>query len=394
MIKQLRVTNLKAINDSGLLPLQPLTVFIGRNGSGKSSLIEALDWLGRALNEGAQTATEPFQRITDLMRGWSEDPENSISISIVVDPEDLSMGSEILYQVRIGVQPGSLLPGIIFEQLSYQSREIQEFVIKTEGSNRFRKSIAEQDREWVVISDPDRIALTDLDPVRNPQGAFIRNLLERAVFLRLNPRAIASFTPARVKPSPRIIDDEGQQLAYLLSQLDPETLEILVDRLNYVIQGTQSIDNHEPASPGDRRYLTFIESRSGEDKQLQVPAWMLSEGIRRVTAILAVLYHENPPKLLCIEEIENGLDPWTLGFVLEELRQAVDRGTQILLTSHSPYMLNMVAKENIILCERKPYGIEFYPPDKLPDMDHLQTMLGVGSLYANKALYPKQQNEE
>lgn len=170
-------------------------------------------------------------------------------------------------------------------------------------------------------------------------------------------------------------------------------MDILVDKLNYLIQGTQSIENHEPAGPGDRRYLTFIEARSGEEKQLQVPAWVLSEGIRRVTAILTVLYHDNPPKLLCIEEIENGLDPWTLGFVLEELRQAVERGTQVILTSHSPYMLNMVAKENIILCERKPYGIEFYPSEKLPDFDHLQTMLGVGSLYVNKALYPKREDE-
>lgn len=393
MIRQIRVTNLKAIGDSGLLPLQPLSVFIGRNGSGKSSIIEALDWLGRAIDDGAQTATEPFQRISDLMRGWTDDSDKVISISLVFDPEDLSLGSEIQYQVQIGIQSDSQLPVIRFEQLSFQSRDDQELLIKTEGTSRFRRTSTNQNGDWAVVANPDRLALADLDPVRNRQGAYVRDLLERAVFLRLNPRAIASFTPARVKPSPRLLDDEGQQLACLLNELDGETLEILVDKLNYLIQGTQSIENHEPAGPGDRRYLTFVEARSGEEKQLQVPAWVLSEGIRRVTAILTVLYHDNSPKLLCIEEIENGLDPWTLGFVLEELRQAVERGTQVILTSHSPYMLNMVAKENIILCERKPYGIEFYPPEKLPDFDHLQTMLGVGSLYVNKALYPKREDE-
>lgn len=393
MIKHIRITNLKAISDSGILPLQPLSVFIGRNGSGKSSIIEALDWLGRAIYEGAQTATEPFQRITDLMRGWSDETDKVISFSLVIDPEDLSLGSEIQYQVQVGIQSDTLLPEIRFEQLSFQSRDGPELLIKTQGSNRFRKDSTNQNEDWTVVSNPDRLALADLDPVRNRQGDYVKNILERAVFLRLNPRAIASFTPARVKPSPRLIDDEGQQLACLLNQLDAETLEILIQKLNYLIQGTQSIENHEPTGPGDRRYLTFIEARSGEEKQLQVPAWVLSEGIRRVTAILAVLYHDIPPKLLCIEEIENGLDPWTLGFVLEELRQAVERGMQVILTSHSPYMLNMVAKENIVLCERKLYGIEFYPPDKLPDFDHLQTLLGVGSLYANKALYPKQENE-
>ena len=37
------VKNFKAIRESGRLKLTPLTVLIGNNGSGKSSLIEALE---------------------------------------------------------------------------------------------------------------------------------------------------------------------------------------------------------------------------------------------------------------------------------------------------------------------------------------------------------------
>ena len=37
----IRVRNFKAIRDSGALKLTPLTVLIGNNGSGKSSLVEA-----------------------------------------------------------------------------------------------------------------------------------------------------------------------------------------------------------------------------------------------------------------------------------------------------------------------------------------------------------------
>jgi ABC-type phosphate transport system ATPase subunit len=42
-IKSFRVKNFKAIQDSGTVELTPLTVFIGNNGSGKSSLIEGLE---------------------------------------------------------------------------------------------------------------------------------------------------------------------------------------------------------------------------------------------------------------------------------------------------------------------------------------------------------------
>jgi len=41
-IDSVRLRNFKAIRDSGVVKLTPLTVLIGNNGSGKSSLVEAL----------------------------------------------------------------------------------------------------------------------------------------------------------------------------------------------------------------------------------------------------------------------------------------------------------------------------------------------------------------
>jgi predicted ATPase len=43
MLKSLRIKNFKAVRDSKAIRLTPLTVFIGNNGSGKSSIIEALE---------------------------------------------------------------------------------------------------------------------------------------------------------------------------------------------------------------------------------------------------------------------------------------------------------------------------------------------------------------
>ena len=42
-LQSVRVRNFKAIVDSKAVKLGPLTVFIGNNGSGKSSLVEALE---------------------------------------------------------------------------------------------------------------------------------------------------------------------------------------------------------------------------------------------------------------------------------------------------------------------------------------------------------------
>jgi predicted ATPase len=414
MIKQIRVTNIKAIVDSTLIPLQPLTVFIGRNGTGKSSMLEALDWLGRALDGGAQFATEPFRRITDLIHSDGGETPSEMNINLVIDPEDASISDEIIYKVGVGAGEDHETPVIVYEELSVKNRDGYEFWIKTDTGIRFRRvrqsieeytqektkdrvkvkrKLVEEEKDWVVVSNLDRLALSDMDFAIARAAKYVQDYLVKAVFLRLSPRSIADFSPVKFRPTPRLLDDEGYNLAHLLGQFDADALSILIEKLNYIIKGASGLDSHTPTSPADRRYFTFIEKGISEDRPMQVPAWVLSEGTRRVTALLAVLLAETPPRLLCIEEIENGLDPWTLGFILEELQQAIDRGMQVLLTSHSPYMLNMIAKENIVLCDRR-QQIEFFTADRLPALDELQTMLGVGSLYANKALYPDKQNAD
>jgi predicted ATPase len=79
---------------------------------------------------------------------------------------------------------------------------------------------------------------------------------------------------------------------------------------------------------------------------------MLSEGTRRITAILALLVREPAPSLLCIEEVENGLDPWTILRVLQELQSASDHSVQVVLTSHSPWLLDHVPLQSVLLVSR------------------------------------------
>lgn len=88
----------------------------------------------------------------------------------------------------------------------------------------------------------------------------------------------------------------------------------------------------------------------GGRSEFSVPAWMLSEGTRRITAILV---HDPPPSLLCIEEIENGLDPWTILFVLRALQDAVVRGVQVIVTTHSPWLLDHIELGAIIHVRRE-----------------------------------------
>jgi predicted ATPase len=90
-----------------------------------------------------------------------------------------------------------------------------------------------------------------------------------------------------------------------------------------------------------------------KERDFDVPGWLLSTGTLRVLALLSVLRHPDPPPLLVIEEIENGLDPRTIHLLVEEIRAVVEEGrTQVIVTTHSPYLLDLLPLSSIVLVDR------------------------------------------
>ncbi|MCP4152368.1 MAG: AAA family ATPase, partial [bacterium] len=63
MLNKITIKNFKAIAGEQGIPLKPFNILIGRNGSGKSSVLEALHWISSCVSNGALAATKPFHRI-------------------------------------------------------------------------------------------------------------------------------------------------------------------------------------------------------------------------------------------------------------------------------------------------------------------------------------------
>ena len=62
-LKSFRLKNFKAIRDSGVVKFTPLTVLIGDNGSGKSSLVEGLSTYQRIVTKGPRSRNGGMGRL-------------------------------------------------------------------------------------------------------------------------------------------------------------------------------------------------------------------------------------------------------------------------------------------------------------------------------------------
>ena len=186
--------------------------------------------------------------------------------------------------------------------------------------------------------------------------------LERWQFLMLNPERMGQPTPQQRATNRVPLARDGANLAEYLNEIrsqSPDAFAGLLESLRYVLPYATDL---QPSltSELERSYYLKLKEAS-----FDVPGWLLSTGTLRIVALLAALRHPDPPPLLVVEEIENGLDPRTLHLLVEEIRAAIDAGTtQVILTTHSPYLLHLLDLSHIVVVELEDGQPRFKRPNE------------------------------
>jgi len=336
-------------------------VLIGRNGTGKSTVLEALQWIDQTLRRDAREACDKYFGIADLINLRSQTKNQFFELEFYWGAKDTE--HDLRYLVRVTNREG--VPQITNEELVGLGKGlifIQTIPGKDSERAIYPDGKTNPDAARLSFREPDRLALAQtasmaLNGYGGPSQTSIRNFWARAVFLRLSPRRLAQGSPATRKSFDPLLDEEGQNLPALINELGPQQRRDLVEAMTEILPGVRGIEVSKVESIRSANvHYNLLErmpyrGRAGKS-QFPIPAWMLSEGTRRITALLALLFSNPLPSLLCIEEIENGLDPWTVIKLLQHLKSAADRGVQVILTTHSPWILDHVALEEIIQVRR------------------------------------------
>lgn len=116
-----------------------------------------------------------------------------------------------------------------------------------------------------------------------------------------------------------------------------------------------------------------------------VPAGQMSEGLRYYLAYLA-LREVSGAKVLLVEEPETGLHPARIREVMAVLRAMSEAGTQVILTTHSPLVINeMQPSEVTIVTRTAEEGTRFTALAKTPDFEARSRVYAPGELWLSYA---------
>ena len=338
-LQSLRIRNFKAVVDSKTVKLGALTAFIGNNGAGKSSLIEALETYQAIVRDGLDLAMQRWLGIEHVRHKAQEAKER---MGQLVNP--------ISFELALGESPRKV-------------RRLAMTVNNDPAANRMliaSERMTRLDGTWTE-RDPGG-ALQSYGPGRSMLPYALDEDLVRAAdevlawqFLTLSPERMGLPVPQqRTKGAVRLATDGSNMADFLLDlrRQDANAFNGIVETMAFVLPYAKDIQPTLTSSEIERKaWLQLSEDT------FKVPGWLLSTGTLRMLALLALLRHPSPPPLIVVEEIENGLDPRSIHLIVEEIRSAVLAGvTQVVVTTHSPYLLDLLTLEHLVVVERDGEG--------------------------------------
>lgn len=349
-----RLRNFKAIRDSGVITFTPLTVFIGNNGVGKSSVIEALEALQRMSLSGLYSALERWRGFEHI---WNKASDHSLT--------ENQMGRLLCDNPMRFWAAGRITSGHFEATVEINTDKDANNVF----FSRYETATKDENGEKVKIRNADE-ELVGIGRISDPALAqFVGNWL----FLDLTPGSMlyprlrghtdlikAYVEVLRSSDQRGQLSKDGSTIAdYLLdfANRDLDGFAGLVDTLKTVLPYAEDLRASITSELERSSYLALKES--GIDERIY--GWLLSQGTLRITALLAVLRHPTPPSVIFIEELENGLDPRTIHLVVEEIRMFVEGGRgQVVITTHSPYLLDLLHLSQIVVVERDKKGAPMF----------------------------------
>lgn len=396
MIRKLWIDSFKAFatdkSDAPGIPLQPFTVLVGPNGAGKSTILQAIDMLGWLSSGSLRAMLDAHQwDYADLrhLRGrgkWGlhaevELPSSSVLWSLELSARESEGIAEELIEKR-----AESARKVVVER---HGREVERFSERTDKQDVV--AFAERMTSWLSIVDP-RSDQTDY-PTLVALSAWAKRI--RAYYF-LDPVALRA--PSRAKEAKH--DDlglHGENLAAFLARIKtrPKDFARVIERTR--THYPRLVDIAVKKTSYGWTNISITEKWNGETATFN--ARQVSDGLLRLIAVAAMHELREPPSVLLLDEIENGLHPRLLGGFVAMLEELAKSGrTQVIVATHSPITLNYVSSpESVLLVTRKSGGgVRVTPLPETKGFSSLREQFELGELWYNageERLVPKEKGQ-
>lgn len=373
-IESIEIRNYRLFRHAVLGDLPRMSVVVGANGTGKSTLFDVFSFLKESLTQNVASAVVRRGGYRELVSRGESGP-----IEILVKFRE-SGGRLATYQLEVAEDGGR--PVVHREVLKFrrgQSGQPWHFVDFSRGRGNaitneaaYGQAGVEAQRKEYVLDDPSVLAIKGLGQFKEFRVvAEFRGLIENWHISDFHIADARSSTEAGYAEHLSTHGDNVAQVAQYLYQNHRDRFDRVLEVMSERVPGVSRV---EAKPTEDGRLVLRFQDGSFKDPFI---ARYVSDGTIKMFAYLILLYDPQPHPLLAVEEPENQLYPELLAELVEEFRDYARRGGQVFVSTHSPDFLNGARLEEIYWLV-KSQG--FTTVKRLSDSELLRNLCAAGDL--------------
>ncbi len=360
MIKNVKVTNFKSLSDVSVT-LDPVTVLIGRSGTGKTNFVEALRFLRDSLVSRNPHAMQGYPG------GWqriiSATAQPPVTLSFLLRFTAPGVAEEYEYE-------------IVFQQLPNQPQAPPYFWEERLALGN-RPLFHQRESRWVhqpALLPPPQAgqillgALTGLPEVTIAYLVLTNGLgcysFPHTVLQNNNANTHPNFNNPNTQPNVSGLSDAGDNFlqAYTAIAVNLQTWRYPKEILACLRKLNPSVKTLDLQLPGGTNFVVGHEAGS---RVLAFDLAQESEGFRRFLAHLIALYQNPSKQTLVFEEPENGIHPGALATLADQFKACPEAGRgQVILTTHSPELLDHFDPEQLRVVTMRDHKTQIGPVDQ------------------------------
>ncbi len=357
-IETIRIKNFKALRDVAITNIPAYCVFVGRNGTGKTTLFRVFSFLKNCLAKNVRTALNIEGGRNGLKEVISRGHEKEdLEIEIQFRLDIAGTNRLVTYRLEIGEARGKdtivkreILRykrgrhGSPFHFIDFANGE--GYAINNEED--FDKPDSELTRESQKLDSTETLAIKGLGQFERFKAASaFRQLIEN---WHISDFHISSARGDKEEETAEHLSPSGDNLpsmARYLYEKHRAAFDSIKQRMQERVPGVTDI---AVTVTEDGRLLMRYRDGAFVDPFIDKN---VSDGTIKMFAYLVLLADPKPHPILCVEEPENQLYPELMTVLAEEFQQYAERGGQVFVSSHSPDFLNAVPMESIYWLEKE-----------------------------------------
>lgn len=377
MIKRLKVKNYRSLADINVT-LEPLTVLVGQNGSGKSNLVDVLRFVQDAMRHGLDTAIINRHGMSALRRWSDKGRPYDVEINLTIKTKEVggtygfTLGSELRGEYRVKREECLLV------QHGENARTVQFETNKGQWISKPSDIMPLIEEKTLVLP-----LIAQIEPYR-----YLYSFLIGMGFYNIFPNSLTEpQKPANAYP----LDEHGSNLASTLRELQRMKSHLLPELEKSIQTVMPDVVDFQVNQVGG--YLvTKLRHKISEQSRAMFELSQESDGTLRMLGILTALFQDPPRTLLALEEPELTIHPGALSLLWDEIENTSER-TQILLTTHSPDLLDMCKAEYLRIVEKSAGITEIGPIEEIQKQAIQERLFAPGELLRAQGLRREIQGE-